>query len=159
MAQDESRKERATEQPELAVFRPDKEGLEQALGTLEAQVMEAVWDAGRPVAVEDVRAALEAKGKESAYTTIMTTMSRLYDKGLLERQLVGRAYHYTAALSRSELGSNLTRRVLDALLSSFAEPAMAYFVEALGEEDPDRLDTLAELIQQRRKGPKQEGGA
>ena len=157
MAQHRHNKEKAAEQPELAVFRPDKEGLEQALGTLEAQVMEAVWDAGKPVAVEDVRAMLEARGKESAYTTIMTTMSRLYDKGLLERQLEGRAYHYTAALSRSELGSNLTRRVIDALLNSFAEPAMAYFVEALSDEDPDRLDTLAEMINQRRKRSQERG--
>ena len=84
-------------------------------------------------------------------TTIMTTMSRLFDKGLLERELEGRAYHYTAALTRSELGSSVSRRVVDALMGSFAEPTMAYFVEALSDEDPDRLDTLAELIRERRK--------
>ena len=150
--------DRDAEHPELAVFRPDKEGLEQALGTLEAQVMEAVWDADGPVAVEDVRASLEANGKESAYTTIMTTMSRLYDKGLLERQMQGRAYHYSAAMTRGELGSNVTRRVVDALMTSFAEPAMAYFVEALGDEDPDRLDTLAEMIDQHRARSKEDDG-
>jgi len=157
MSEDRHKAGDASEEPELAVFRPDKEGLEQALGTLEAQVMEAVWDAGGPVAVDDVRAALEANGKESAYTTIMTTMSRLYDKGLLKRQLVGRAYHYTPAMTRGELGTSVTRRVLDALLGSFAEPAMAYFVEALGEEDPDRLQTLAEMIDRRRARKEGEG--
>jgi len=159
MSDNRRRQQESAEEPELAVFRPDKEGLEQALGTLEAQVMEAVWDAGGPVSVEEVRAALEAHGKESAYTTIMTTMSRLYDKGLLARQMHGRAYHYTAAMSRSELGSNVTRRVIDALMTSFAEPAMAYFVEALGDEDPDRLDTLAELINRRKAQGKGEGSA
>jgi len=62
-------------------------------------------------------------------------------------------------MSRSELGSNVTRRVIDALMTSFAEPAMAYFVEALGDEDPDRLDTLAELINRRKAQGKGEGSA
>ncbi len=157
MVSDKAGKADDLDQPDLAVFRPGKEGLEQALGTLEAQVMEAVWDADGPAAVEDVRAALEANGKESAYTTVMTTMSRLFDKGLLKRELHGRAYHYSPALTRTELGSSVTRRVLDALLGSFAEPAMAYFVEALGDEDPDRLETLAEMIKQRRSDAEAQG--
>jgi len=49
-------------EPDLSVFKLDKSGLEQALGTLEAQVMEAIWDASDPIAVEDVRAALEDQG-------------------------------------------------------------------------------------------------
>ena len=53
---DEKRPEDAN--PELPVFRPDKSGLEQALGALEAQVMEAVWDGGGDVCVDDVRRAL-----------------------------------------------------------------------------------------------------
>ncbi len=138
-------------EPDLSVFKLDKSGLEQALGTLEAQVMEAVWDAPEPVAVEDVRATLEDQGKESAYTTIMTTMSRLHDKGLLEREQRGRAYYYWPALSRGELGRSVTRRVIDGLLSSFAEPAISYFVEAVGDEDPERLDMLAEVIEEHRR--------
>jgi len=136
--------------PELPVFRPDKQGMEQALGTLEAQVMAAVWDAEGEVCVEDVRQSLEDQGKESAYTTIMTTMSRLHDKGLLSRRMEGRAYFYAAALSRRELSRSVTRRVIDALLGSFAEPAMSYFVEALSEDDPERLETLSEIIEQQR---------
>lgn len=136
--------------PELPVFRPNKRGLEQALGELEAQVMEAVWDAAGDVCVEDVRRALEAQGKESAYTTVMTTMSRLHEKGLLQRRMSGRAYYYSPALSRRELGRSVTRRVIDGLLGSFAEPAMSYFVEALSDEDPARLDALAEMIEKRR---------
>lgn len=143
--------EKGGREPDLSVFKLDRSGLEQALGTLEAQVMEAVWDAGGPVSVEDVRASLEEQGKEAAYTTIMTTMSRLHEKGLLEREQKGRAYHYWAALSRGELGQNVTRRVIDGLLSSFAEPAISYFVEAMGDTDPDQLDDLANLIEEHRR--------
>ena len=139
MDDDKRKRNRTEEEPELAVFRPDREGLEQALGTLEAQVMEAVWDHDGPAAVDDVRSALEVGGKESAYTTIMTTMSRLFDKGLLERELEGRAYHYTAALTRSELGSSVSRRVVDALMGSFAEPAMAVAAYSLACPTRPRL--------------------
>lgn len=142
--------------PDLSVFKLDRSGLEQALGTLEAQVMEAVWDAEEAVSVEDVRASLEAQGKESAYTTIMTTMSRLHDKGLLERNQQGRAYYYWAALSRGDLDRNVTRRVIDGLLSSFAEPAISYFVEAMGDTDPDRLDDLANVIEEHRRRKRSE---
>jgi predicted transcriptional regulator len=152
---DEKRPEDAN--PELPVFKPDKSGLEQALGALEAQVMEAVWDGGGDVCVDDVRRALEANGKDAAYTTVMTTMSRLHEKGLLHRVMQGRAYYYSAALSRRELGRSLTRRVINGLLGSFAEPAMSYFVEALGDEDPERLDTLAEMIEQQRRRKKGAG--
>jgi predicted transcriptional regulator len=138
-------------EPDLSVFKLDKRGIEQALGQLEAQVMEAVWDAGEPVCVEDVRSRLEEQGKDAAYTTIMTTMSRLHDKDLLEREQRGRAYYYVPALSRSELSDNVTRRVIDGLLSSFAEPAISYFVEAVGDEDPDRLDMLADVIDEHRR--------
>ncbi|MGC9317246.1 MAG: BlaI/MecI/CopY family transcriptional regulator [Armatimonadota bacterium] len=150
MSQPDSNVKKPTE-PDLSIFKLDKRGLEQALGELEAQVMEAIWSASDPVCVEDVRASLEEQGKEAAYTTIMTTMSRLYDKGLLEREQRGRAYFYWPTLSRSELGQSVTRRVIDGLLSSFAEPAISYFVEAVGDEDPSRLEALAEMIDEHRR--------
>lgn len=146
------------EEPDLSVFKLDKSGLEQALGTLEAQVMEAIWEASEPVAVEDVRVRLEEQGKESAYTTIMTTMSRLFDKGLLQREQRGRAYFYWPALSRSELDRSVTRRVIDGLLASFTEPAISYFVEAVRDGHPEQLDQLAQIIDEhrrRRGGPTQ----
>jgi predicted transcriptional regulator len=137
--------------PNLPVFRPGNEGLQKMLGKLEAQIMEAVWEAEGPVSVEEVREALAAKGKAAAYTTIMTTLSRLYTKGLLSREMRGKAYLYTPRVSRRELTSNVTKQVIDGLLTTFAEPAMAYFVEALSDDHPDKLEALAQLIEQRKK--------
>lgn len=137
--------------PHLPVFRPANEGLEKMLGKLEAQVMEAVWETDRPMCVEDVRETLSQAGKTAAYTTIMTTLSRLHAKGLLGREMQGKAYYYTARISRRELTSNVTKQVIDSLMSTFAEPAMAYFVEALSDEDPKKLDTLAQMIRQKQR--------
>lgn len=140
----------------ISVFRPRAEGLEQMLGALEAQVMEAVWESPDPICVDDVRRTLAGHGKNAAYTTIMTTLARLYNKGLLSREMQGKAYYYAAAVSRRELGSNVTRQVIDGLLSTFAEPAMSYFVDALGEDDPGKLDLLASLIDRKKKEQREE---
>ena len=134
----------------LSVFRPEKKGLQKTLGSLESRVMDAVWDVDEAVCVEDVRSELEKQGKDCAYTTIMTTMSRLFKKGLLDREMRGKAYYYTPAVSRQELDTSISRQVVDELLATFAEPAMSYFVEALSEDDPKKLDSLAEMIDEKR---------
>jgi predicted transcriptional regulator len=138
--------------PEVSVFRPGGDDLEKALGTLEAQVMEAVW-AGEDLCVDDVREQLAQQGKKAAYTTIMTTLDRLYKKGYLERRRVGKAYRYSARVTKSELGKSVARQVLDGLLSTFAEPAVAYFVEALGSARPDQLEALAKKVDEERGKP------
>ena len=137
------------ERPRVSVFRPDEQGLHQALGQLEASVMNGVWDSETPMCVEDVRQALASK-KEAAYTTIMTTLDRLYKKGFLDRERRGKAYYYTAKVTKAELGSSVTKQVIDGLLKTFAEPAISYFVEALGDTDPEKLDSLAALIEKKR---------
>jgi len=136
--------------PRLNVFKPGEKGLEQALGTLESRVMQIVWGTEEPLCVEDVRADL-SREKPTAYTTVMTTLDRLFKKGFLERKRRGKAYYYTARVTRTELGTNVTKQVIDGLLTTFAEPAMSYFVEALGDSDPSRLDSLAALIERKRK--------
>ena len=137
------------EKPRVSVYRPDEQGIHQALGQLEASVMDAVWEAEGALCVEDVRKVLAAK-KEAAYTTIMTTLDRLYKKGFLDRGRRGKAYYYVAKVTKAELGSNVTKQVIDGLLKTFAEPAISYFVEALGDADPEQLDSLAELIEKKR---------
>ncbi len=144
-----------SDEPDLPVFRPGEKDLKQALGTLEAQVMEVVWD-GDDLSVEEVRAELAERNKQAAYTTIMTTLDRLYKKGFLSRRRVGKAYRYSAKVSRGDLGKNVARKVLDGLLSSFAEPAIAYFVEAISQSDPEKLDALAKKIAEQKS--RRDGG-
>jgi predicted transcriptional regulator len=138
------------EGPRLPVFRPDEPGLEKMLGSLEAQVMQVTWDSRRAQSVQEVRDELAVRGKEAAYTTIMTTLGRLYNKGLLDRETQGKAYFYTPRVSRRELTDNMARQVLSGLVGTFAEPAIAYFVEALEEQAPEKLDALAELVNRKR---------
>jgi predicted transcriptional regulator len=138
-------------EPHLSRLHPDRKGIELALGDLEAAVMRAVWDAPDAVNVDDVREKLNSQGREMAYTTIMTTLARLQKKGLLDRQLQGRAYFYKPALTQEEFAQTVTRAALDGLLGAFSEPAVAYFVEVLSERDPHQLDLLAEMIERKRR--------
>ena len=141
--------------PRLSVFRPRKDGMEKTLGALEARIMDVVWADKDAVCVDNVRQALSKAGKEAAYTTVMTTLSRLHKKGLLAREMIGKAYYYSAQVTRGELSTTVSRQVIDGLLATFAEPAMAYFVEALGEDDPDKLESLAQLIAEKREERKE----
>jgi hypothetical protein len=82
-------------------FDPRKKGLRKILGDLEADVMEAIWARGEAT-VHDVHERLAGADRELAYTTVMTVMSRLAEKGLLERRKDGAAYLYMPAASKEE---------------------------------------------------------
>lgn len=132
-------------------IRPEQTGLRSSLFDLEAEVMEVVWEQGsEELAVADVHRELR-KHREIAYTTVMTTVSRLHDKELLERRKDGRRYLYRPAMSRSEFIEAMTRDVLRSLPPVGKEAAVAYLVERVAEADGDELDRLEALIRKRRR--------
>lgn len=105
------------------------------LGPLETEVMEAVWGLGEAT-VRDVHLSL-ANDRDLAYTTVMTTMSRLAAKGLLDRDTSGLAHRYSAVLSRDEYARSTVHSVVDWLVDRFPEPAISYFVEVVSDEGAD----------------------
>ena len=123
----------------------------QGLGPLEQQVMDHVWDVGQPLRVSDVHAAFRTS---FAYTTLMTTLDRLYKKGLLGRRKDGRAFLYSARLSREALHRRVARRALDALLGRdprTARPVLSTLVEAVSDRDRHMLDELERLVAEERR--------
>jgi predicted transcriptional regulator len=129
-------------------FDPRKKGLRKILGDLEADVMEAIWARGRAT-VHDVHAQLTAADREVAYTTVMTVMSRLADKGLLEKWKDGAAYVYVPAATKEEFTRRTVGTVLSELLDDFTAPAMSQFVELIGDEAA--MEALAKAIEERRR--------
>lgn len=120
-----------------------EESLEKFLGELELTIMEILWERN-PATVREVREVL-AEERELAYTTVMTVMSRLADKGLLSRKKEGRAYVYWPDKSRTELESSLAGQVVRALLEDFGEVAVSQFIHELEQVDRQSLDQLGEL--------------
>ncbi len=133
----------------LGEFRPLQKGLGKVLGHLESAVMEIMWQIGRG-SVRDVHELL-LKERRIAYTTVMTIMSRLADKGLLAKEKEGAAYFYTPVHSREEFASSIVKRVVDGLLEDYAEATFAHFVKRLQGEDVQKLQQLERLIEQRRR--------
>ena len=126
-----------------------KHSLSEVLGPLEAEIMDVVWDSG-DVTVRDVHQALSAN-RSIAYTTVMTTLGRLSDKGLLRRIEDQPAHHYNAVVSRDQYARSTVKSVVDWLLGHFPDPAVAYFIDRVEKEDEDVIERLKEAIEERRR--------
>ena len=125
-----------------------KHSLSEVLGPLEAEIMDVVWDQDE-VTVRDVHRALNDV-RPIAYTTVMTTLGRLTDKGLLKRMEEQPAHRYSAVISRDEYASSTVKSVVDWLVQHFPEPAVSYFIDRVEEEDEDVIDRLRRAIDQRK---------
>ena len=134
-------------------LRSTPSGLASLFGTLELRVLEALWRRGGEVAVRD----LQPEFPGAAYTTLMTTMDRLYRKGVLARRKMGRAFAYRPVSSRQELESALVTRALQPLLQGDrAQPILSFFVDEVSRLDDRLLDELERLVREKRR--RQEGG-
>jgi predicted transcriptional regulator len=96
---------------------PDSQGLEKLLGPLEVRVMRIIWQQER-VTVKQVHGQL-APQHDIAYTTVMTTMSRLAEKGILSRQRQGLAYVDAPAISEDAFVARTVDQVISSLLRDF----------------------------------------
>jgi predicted transcriptional regulator len=132
-------------------IRPDHAGIRAWLFDLEADIMEVVWSEGwERFSVSDVHDHLH-RHRDIAYTTVMTTVSRLHDKGLLGRRRDGKRYLYAARMDREEFLRAMAREVLDSLFEAGLDGVHALLIESVAEADRAELDRLEALICARRK--------
>src|SRR3954465_15653057 len=116
-----------------------------ALHSLEAEVMEEMWERGEAT-VRDVQQALNARGgKVRAYTTLLTVMIRLDGKGLLVRRRAGRLDVYAPAISRDDYLRARAESEVAALVEDFGDLALAHFARHIGRLDGERLEKLRRL--------------
>jgi len=131
-------------------FKSSQQLLDSRLGSLERDVLARVWERGES-SVRDVCARLEPT---VAYTTIMTTMDRLFKKGLLSRRKVGRAFVYNATATRDELEGAVAAELVQGLLQRGGNeplPILSSLVDAVSERDRALLDELERLIREKRR--------
>lgn len=111
------------------------------LGKLEAAVMDVLWSAGGLLTVREVLDRMPPQRK-LAYTTVMTVLSNLHRKAMVERQATGRAYSYRPTLSREGVAAASLREILDA--SDDPRSVLLHFAETASEEESTALrDALA----------------
>jgi predicted transcriptional regulator len=125
-----------------------EETLSSLYGPLELAVLEVLWNRTEPSSVR----ALQKNFPDVAYTTLMTTLDRLYKKSALVRSKRGRAFFYETRLSRDEVRSEWATAVFTSLLEGDvgASAILSSFVGAVGERDELLLNELEELLRQRR---------
>lgn len=131
-------------------FRRPCESVLPTLGKLERELMNLAWRSDE-ISVRDVHRQL---GEAVAYTTLMTTLDRLYKKGLLTRRKDGRAFVYAARYSPEELEQGIAQDVIEVLLGrggGEVEPVLACIVDAVSEHDRGLLDELDRLVTEKRR--------
>jgi predicted transcriptional regulator len=119
------------------------------LGSLESQLMERTWERGE-ISVRDLHIEFSSR---LAYTTVMTTLDRLYKKGMLNRRKVGKAFYYAAALTETEYRERLTQHLFGMALNdgSNHHAVLSCFVDAVSETDTQMLDKLDQLVKAKRR--------
>ena len=120
------------------------------LGPLEVDVMEAVWQFGASN-VRDVVGRLERK---LAYTTVMTTLDRLFKKGLLYREMTDRAFVYSPKVTREDWDRRRAGEMMAGVLTGPEESRhllLSCLVDAVGTHDAMLLDELEKKIQRKRE--------
>ena len=119
------------------------------LGHLEARVIERLWDQKTAVSVRQLHDAFP----ELAYTTVMTTLDRLYRKGLLVRRRRGRAFVYEPRCSRDELLSEMMSGHVTHLLEATGASGalLSTLVRAVSSSDAALLDELDALVRAERR--------
>jgi len=121
-----------------------------SLGALEREMLAQVRRHGEV----SVRQVWQDGGEVMAYTTIMTTLDRLYKKGVLNRRKVSRAFLYSAKYSPAEMERDVAADVISTLLDTSAgrvEPVLACIVDAVSDHDRSFLDELERLVQEKRR--------
>ena len=115
------------------------------LGPFEQQVLEALWSRGTAT----VRELLEDQNITQAYTTVMTTLDRLYKKRFLDRTAEGRAFRQTPEELRRVAVVEGIRQLLGS--GDASSLPLSYLVEALSTHDAQLLDELQVLVERKRR--------
>jgi len=128
--------------PEFSQYNIEGKALEAFLGPLEANVMESIWASKKtPVTVREIHEALK-KTRGLAYTTVMSTMDRLFEKRLLDRKIEkgrgGLFYVYWPALEKQSFQKSAVREVLSSLIDNFGEVVANCLVDETCLDDEER---------------------
>lgn len=132
----------------IHAFKLDEQGLTHIFGELEAKLVEAIWALNQA----NVQEVIDYLGGTLNYKTTMTVLNRLTDKGILRRHKSGRAFIYTATVSRDDLLARVFDQVVRGMFTpEFRSIALAQIIETAETLDPQILDDISHLIRQRKE--------
>lgn len=112
------------------------------LGSLEQKIMNILWNSCDPMKVRDVQ---DKINKDLAYTSVMTVMNRLEEKGLLKRKKIKNYYVYTACDSKDNFAKSYVKNLFQNILNSYDNLAITQFIDTV-KEDEESLRILREYL-------------
>lgn len=99
--------------------------LRNTLGPLEYKVMKNIWDNGEKTTVRDL-VNFQKENKKTAYTTIMTVVNHLYNKGFLKREKVKKTYYYAPIIERNYAIKSSLSKVFSDLNRDYGKRRILY---------------------------------
>ncbi len=117
-------------------------------GNLEREVMEIVWNS-EYVKVRCIYEKIRHKRK-IAYTTVMTIMDRLFEKGILKRKKEGKTFFYSASYSKEVFLEKTSKNIIDGLIRDFGEVAIVQFANTIDLVDQKKLKMLKQKIKSKK---------
>lgn len=119
--------------------------ISKVLSKLKTEIMEIIWDAQRPFSVAEVVKVISKKRK-IAYTTVMTIMGRLVDKGVLIRKLKGKNYLYQPKVTREKFVARTVHNIFTSTISTLGQEAVTYFVKEIQKMSPKKRSNLLKML-------------
>lgn len=127
---------------------PVQPAIEDVLGPLGGAITRIVLEQSEAT-VASVVEALSVAGRRPAYTTVMTVMARLHERGLLERTKVQRHHVYRPAADEARLVETMSQQAVDNLVGRYGTAALRQFAMRLQDLDPDLRAQLIEVASRR----------
>jgi BlaI family transcriptional regulator, penicillinase repressor len=125
------------------------------VGPLEMQVL-GILDGKPPTAVSEIQTSLKKANNELAYTTVMTVLVRLYNKGYLKRQKEGRQFLYYVTSGKEGTSNKLFEKVRKSLFQNERLKPILALLDGADELSPQELKELRKAVDERLKGIKNE---
>jgi len=119
------------------------------LGPLQEEVMNIIWRFGQADVNTVLNEINKSRKNKLAYTTVMTVMANLYEKGLLRRRKVGKAYVYRPTYDRGSFILERISEFLSSLTARYREPVASNLIDALEDTSPEEIESLVEELKRR----------
>jgi predicted transcriptional regulator len=111
--------------------------------------MDQLWGTGESSVRDVMRAVNERTDRDRAYTTYMTVMARLHEKGMLVRRREGKTDFYAPAYDREEYARLRAGAEVEDLVAQFGDAALSHFAQQMAQLDPARRRAVQRLARKR----------
>ncbi|MGO4544077.1 BlaI/MecI/CopY family transcriptional regulator [Paenibacillus sp. 2TAB23] len=130
-------------------FKYGEVGLNRFFGSLEAKIMDILWNA-EELSIKEVQIRLE-KEKQINFNTVMTVMNRLVEKGILQKRLEGRLSLFCPTATKESFIEEQSKRLTENLLDEFGGVVINHMIDAIKEVDQTLIDKLESKLRQLKK--------